>query len=120
MPTEEYNAFKHALRSHPGPGYLAMGLEETPGILASEMHVMWSSDFGSTYYKADRIKIGEKMENGKVVDVCDKYNLHVRHQRVNWHPEKYTVACQLLAILTSNVVATLKRWNGADPTKLKW
>jgi hypothetical protein len=103
----EYNSIKHGLRVHMGGFYLAMGLETTPGVPAppERMQVIGSSDFGSSYYVAERLS--------------DRRNLRIRRQSMNWNPENLFHALSLISTSTRNVLAVLKAMNGVPLSELQ-
>jgi hypothetical protein len=103
----EYNSIKHGLRLYMGGFHLAMGLETTPGVPAppERMQTVASSEFGSSYYVAERLHDGR--------------NLRIRRQSINWNPENFFHALSLISTSTLNVLAILKAMNGVPLSELE-
>ncbi len=106
----EYNSIKHGLRARMGGFYLAMGAEDIPGVPAppERMHVMGSSEFGSSFF------IPERLHDGR--------NFTVSHQSLNWSPENFDYALRLISLSISNVIGFLKILYGqpASETNFSW
>jgi hypothetical protein len=97
---DEYNSIKHGMRARMGGFYLAMGLEEVPGIPAplERMETMANSEFGSSFFVAERLH--------------DNRNFLVHHQSLNWHPENLDDALHLISASIHNAVACLRVLHG--------
>lgn len=101
----EYNSIKHGLRIYMGGFSFAMGLEDTPGVPAppERMQLVEQSDFGSSYYVAERLH---------------KHNLRIRRQSVNWNPENFFHALSLISTSMTNVLGWLKAVNGVPTSEI--
>jgi hypothetical protein len=103
----EYNAIKHGNRVSPGGFYVAIGLEEEPGVPAQPeaMRSLGGSQYGSTFYKAEPVGTS---------------NRHMRTRRVsiNWSAPALAQRLALISLSIANVVAALQCELGADPTTL--
>lgn len=92
----EYNSIKHGLRARMGGFYLAMGLEDVPGVTAppERMQTMANSVFGSSFYIPERLH--------------DRHNFTIRHQGLNWDPINFIYALQYISMSINNVLGSLK------------
>jgi hypothetical protein len=104
----EYNSIKHGIRARMGGFYLAMGLEDQPGVPAppERMETVAQSDFGSSFF------VAEKLQDGR--------NLRIRRQSLNWNPENFLPALDLISTSITNVIAFLKLINGVPPAEVEW
>lgn len=99
--SQEYNALKHGIRPRLGGFYLSFGEEAAPGVAPSSesMHCMGGSDFGSTFFVAERLGSGALHRRPKSVSV-------------NWVPENMVEGISLLALSIQNLVSYLRLING--------
>ena len=97
--TAEYNSIKHGLRHASSDWYLAIGMEETPGVPApaENMRVMASSEFGGSFLAAV-----------SPLDAPHKHHVVFRDQRVNWNPKTLVGLIPMIAAALRNVVAFLR------------
>jgi hypothetical protein len=106
---QEYNALKHGTRPRLGGFQLAIGLQPSQGVPApyEAMHSMGGSEFGSTFFVAERLG-GDK--------------LHCRPKRVsrNWVPENVVNGLGLLAMSIRNVTSFLRWVNGEQPQECRF
>jgi hypothetical protein len=103
----EYNSIKHGLRIYMGGFSLAMGLEDTLGVMAppERMQTVAHSDFGSSYYVAEQLH---------------KHNLRIRRQSVNWNPENFFHALSLISTSMTNILGWLKAINGVPTSEIEF
>jgi hypothetical protein len=96
----EYNSIKHGSRAKMGGFYLAVGLEDVPGVPAppERMQTIANSVFGSSFFVSERLH--------------DSRNFTVSHQGLNWIPENYVDALHLISASIHNVVAFLRIFHG--------
>lgn len=96
----EYNSIKHGSRAKMGGFYLALGLEDVAGTPAppERMRTMTNSVFGSSFFVPERLH--------------DNRNFTVSHQALNWVPDNYVDALQLIASSLHNAVAFLRIMHG--------
>jgi hypothetical protein len=85
-----------------------MGLEDTPGVPAppERMQAVTHSDFGSSFYVAERLHDGR--------------NLRIRRQSLNWNPENFLHALKLISMSINNVINFLKIANGVAGSDVEW
>lgn len=102
----EYNSIKHGFRARMGGFYLALGLEDKPGVPAppERMQTMANSVFGSSFFVPDRLH--------------DNRNFTVSHQALNWVPENYVDALHLISASIHNAVAFLRIMHGVPRTEV--
>ena len=99
---DEYNSLKHGFRVRPGGYYLAMGIEDVPGIHAppERMRLMGRSDYGTWFLRPVPLK---------------KHHWSFEDQRVNWDPSRFANRLPLVANSMTNVLAFLRVANGGPP-----
>ena len=92
----EYNSLKHGSRQHMGPYYLAMGLEDTPGVPAppERMETISSSQFGSSFLVP--------------VKLHDRRNFTVKTFRKNWQPPNMIFGLNFISMSIANVLSFIK------------
>lgn len=102
----EYNSIKHGSRARMGGFYLALGLEDEPGVPAppERMRMMTNSVFGSSFFVPERLH--------------DSRNFTVSHQSLNWVPDNYVDALQLISSSIHNVVAFLRIMHGVPRSEV--
>jgi hypothetical protein len=95
---DEYNSIKHGLRVNMRGFYLALGLEDIPGVPAppENMRLMGSSQFGN--YTSEKLH--------------DSRNFRILRKSRNWNPWKFVYALQLISMSINNIVSTLKMMHG--------
>jgi len=105
----EYNSIKHGLRLRPGGFMLSMGEEKIPGVAAPAegMHVVGSSEFGSTFFLRERI------------EGLPRFHVRMKRHSRNWDPRNFEAGLHLLEMSIANVVAYARGLNGADWTQLQ-
>jgi hypothetical protein len=103
----EYNGIKHGFRAKPGGFGIAIGLQKMPDVPcpAEEMQFIGSSEFGSSFFAAD--KIGD-----------EKYtkdpNFRIVNHSLNWNPEAVSYSILLASMSINNVQSFLKIANGVN------
>lgn len=106
----EYNSLKHGLRVRMGGSYFALGVEDTPGVPAPPegMRTVGQSDFGSSFYIADKL--------------LDGRNFSIRRHSVNWNPQNLISGLRLISFSIANVLSFLKIYYGvpADEVQFSW
>lgn len=106
----EYNSLKHGLRVRMGGSYFALGVEDTPGVPAppERMRTVGQSDFGSSFYIADKL--------------LDGRNFSIRRHSVNWNPQNLISGLRLISFSIANVLSFLKIYYGvpADEGQFSW
>lgn len=92
---DEYNSLKHGFRVRSGDWFLRIGREDVPGTAPppERMRTMASSQFGSNFLRAVRLK---------------KYQWRLEEQRVNWDPSVLAKRIILVADSIQNVLTYLK------------
>ena len=103
----EYNAIKHGLRVGPGGFTLSIGVEETPGVRATEMRSMGGSIHGTTFLRSE--KVGES-----------SHHLRVRRASLNWSARTMARRLSLISMSINNVVGSLRCGLGVDPTTVRF
>ena len=95
---DEYNSIKHGLRARFGPSFAAIGAQEAHGTPASDdqMHVLYSSEFGSSVYTAE--KIGPS-----------SYHFHALRYNRSWMPGHFVTALPLISLSLDQIVCYLLR-----------
>lgn len=103
----EYNSIKHGMRVKLGGTTFQMGLQDVPGTPAppERMRIVGHSEFGTVYFEDEKLH---------------KHDFRVKRCPVNWNPQKFVYALQLIAMSINNVVAFAKFTNGADPAKVSF
>lgn len=105
----EYNNIKHGLRARAGGIFFAMSrLPHKQGEppATDDMIVASNSVFGSSFL------VPEKLH--------DNRNFALKRQGVNWKPQKFITALELISMSIKNVITTLKALYGAEPTGLQF
>jgi hypothetical protein len=107
--SEEYNSIKHGLRVRPGGFYIAMGVENQPGVPPpkEKMQVIGKSEFGSSYLASQ--KIGSTAQH-----------LQMKRHHRNWSPEDLCWSLRLVSLSIANVKAALRILNGITATDVKF
>lgn len=102
---KEYNNIKHGLRARMGGFYLAMGLEDVPGVPAppEKMQTMVNSVFGSSFYILEPLH-----------DRHNLTNFTIRLQGLNWDPINFIYALQYISMSINNVLGSLKLLYGVS------
>lgn len=105
----EYNALKHGNRVLPGGFTLAIGTEETPGVLAppGAMRSLGGSRFGSTFFAVERVG-------------ASRHHIRTRRTSVNWTPLSLAQRLMLISMSIDNIVGALRCGLGADPGSVKF
>jgi len=107
----EYNSIKHGLRVNPGGFYMAVGHEETPGILAppEAMRSMGGSPYGSSFFELERLGEGKRSPH-----------IRARSVSVNWSAQGLCGRLALISMSITNIVGALQCAMGADPASIKF
>lgn len=105
----EYNSIKHGLRVTPGGHTLSIGEEHEYGVSPppEEMHVVASSEFGSSMFSLEPIE-----------GTSRHFQLH-RHS-TNWHPKALMAGIAISAWSIMNLVSFIEIVTGADPSTRKF
>lgn len=108
---DEYNSFKHGLRTSAGGFYLRLGPEETPGVSPppEKMRTMATSTFGTSFYVTEGTG-GQKPTP----------HFRVKQYRLNWDPYGLCVALKLISFSINNVLSFAKELNGVDPSEVSY
>jgi len=106
----EYNSLKHGLRVKMGGSYFSLGVEDTPGVPAphERMRTIGQSDFGSSFYIADKL--------------LDGRNFSIRRHSLNWNPQNLISSLRLISFSIANVLSFLKIYYGvpAGEVQFSW
>jgi hypothetical protein len=110
----EYNSIKHGLRASHGRFELAVGIEEVPGVQASNeaMQLIGSSRDSSLFEIAKPLTNATKQQS--------KINFLTYQISVAWSMEKVLIELQLLSLLICNVVSELRIAAGVSPISVKF
>ncbi len=103
----EYNAIKHGLRVGPGGFTLAVGVEETPGVPATEMRSVGGATHGTTFLQSE--KVGES-----------SHHMRVRRVSLNWSARTMAHRLSLISMSINNVIGSLRCDLGVDPTTVRF
>lgn len=105
----EYNSIKHGLRVSPGGFYLAVGMEDAPGVPAPReaMRSMGGSPYGSTFFEIERLGAGKKTPH-----------IRARSVSVNWSAEALCGKLALISFSITNIVGALRRAMGVGPATI--
>lgn len=106
---KEYNSIKHGFRARAGGFTLFAGLEHKYGVQppAEEMKVVGGSEFGTSFYLAERVQNAPKLQRDP--------HFRVRLCSLNWRPEAMIQALQLISISIGNLISYLRILHGVDP-----
>lgn len=99
----EYNAIKHGLRVAPGGFTLSIGVEDTPGVAATDMRSKGGSIHGTSFLRSE--KVGES-----------SHHFRLRRASLNWSAVAMAQRLTLISMSINNVVGALRCGLGVDPT----
>jgi hypothetical protein len=99
----EFMSLKHGFRVASGPWQWSLGRQDAPGTAAppERMIVMGSSEFGSSFFKANKLKPNQWA---------------IEEPRVNWNPEVFVKLLPVIAHNINNVLYYLRKGNGDSDT----
>jgi len=106
----EYNSIKHGLRVKMGGSYLALGVQDTPGVPAppERMRIVGQSEFGSSFFIPNKLH--------------DSRNFSISHHALNWNPQNFIYGLHLISFSITNVLGFLKIFYGvpANEVQFSW
>ncbi len=107
----EYNSIKHGLRVNPGGFFLAIGLEQSPGVPAhpEAMRSMGGSAYGSTFFELERVGEGKRSPHIRAGSVT-----------VNWSAQDLCGRLALISCSITNIVGALRCAMGEDPAVIEF
>ena len=111
---KEYNSIKHGLRVRSGGFSLKIGREHEYGVPPpeKEMMLMGSSEFGTSFFLAEKI-------SGAPPQRKDPH-FRVHRWAISWDAEAMAYGLNLIAMSIKNVVSFLKISNGVDPKTVQF
>ncbi len=106
---KEYNSIKHGFRARAGGFTLFAGIEHEYGVQPppEEMTVMGGSEFGTSFYAAERIQNAPTQKRDP--------HFRVKSYSLNWRPESMIQALQLVSMSIGNVISYVRILHGVDP-----